>query len=123
MNTVRALKSRRKNKHRWVHSLEQEYFTLTRNHSYQMLKQQTGKGPEHWRTIRFGTYNQLKDMEWIVTYNGEDQQEDSRMASTDGGGAQAGVVNSRDNDVCFNNDRNSILATDISSPSCRVGIG
>ena len=87
-----------------------------------MLKQQTGKGPEHWRTIRFGTYNQVKDMEWIETYNGEDQPENSRMDSSDGGGAQEGVVNSIDN-VCFNNDRNNILTTNISSPSCRVGIG
>jgi len=36
--TVRVLKSRRKKKHRWIFTQEQEYFSRNRNHSYKLLK-------------------------------------------------------------------------------------
>ena len=72
LNTVRAIKTRWKIKHRRVPSLDQEYFSRTRHHSYQILKKITGKGHEHWRTVRTGTYNQLKDMEWLDEAVAED---------------------------------------------------
>ena len=80
LSTVRVLKARRKKKHRWIPTLEQEYFGLTRKHSYQTLQQITGKGVAHWRTIRAGTYNRLQNMEWLEEA-AEDQGEQIEGAS------------------------------------------
>ena len=65
LNTSRVLKARQKKKHRWIPTLDQEYFGLNRKHSYQILQRVTGKGLTHWRTIRAGTYNRLQNMEWL----------------------------------------------------------
>ena len=97
---------------------------LTRNYSYQILKKLTGKGPEHWRTIRFRTYDQLKDMEWLDTYEGEDHLDGPRMESSYGCEVPIGVVNRiNNNDVCLDNDCDCSSTNNILSTSCRVGIG
>ena len=114
---------KRKDIHRWEHSREHEHFSRTRKYRYQVLKKLTGKGPENWRTIRFRTYKQLKDMEWLETYEGEDHLDESRIESSYGGKVQVCEVNRiYNNDVCFNIDSNCSSTNNISATSCRVGI-
>ena len=58
-------------------------------------------------------------MEWLVTYQGEDHSDESRMESTYGGGVPGGILN-RTDDICLNNNSDCSLNVNISPTSCRV---
>ena len=76
------------------------------------------------RTIRFRTYDQLKDMEWLDTYEGEDHLDGPRMERSYGCEVPIGVVNRiNNNDVCLDNDSDCSSTNNILSTSCREGIG
>jgi len=69
LNTTRVVKARRDTKLRWTMSLEQEWFSLTRAHSNEMLTLKTGKGPAHRRNLRTSTYHTAYDMDWLKEYD------------------------------------------------------
>ena len=85
LNTTRTLQSRRKDKIRWTPSLEQEYFTLTRGYSNTILTKLTGKGPEYRRTVRWGTYDKLQDMDWLEDYDGRTDEAAARGEAIESG--------------------------------------
>jgi len=127
LNTVRALKNRRTGKHRWVPTLEQEYFSRNRNHSYQILKKLTGKGPEHWRTIRFRTYDRLTDMEWLLGEEGayEERATANKMTHSLEMKVSSEVDSIDYTHACNDSDCSASMLNNnvLLITSCRTGIG